>query len=511
MPDSRTLHNHDQSQGLRPVRLGVRAQHEAVVFMRSDCTVCRSEGFNNHSRVGVRIGASHLVAQLFIVDGDLLPRGTVGLSETAWEQLRPPGTELAFFSHAPALASMSAVRRKIYGQELSGNDLDAIVSDIARRRYSNIELAAFVAACGGERLNPKEIAHLTRAMARAGQRMTWSSKLVVDKHSVGGLPGNRTTPVVVAIVASHGLLIPKTSSRAITSPAGTADVMETLTAVDLSIADVRKVVEREGGCLVWGGAVSLSPADDVLIRIERALDLDSEGQMIASVLSKKAAAGSTHVVIDIPVGPTAKVRSADAAQRLAGGLEAAASAVGLQVMPMISDGTQPVGRRIGPALEARDVLEVLRTEASAPADLRDRAVTLAGAVLEASGRAPRGTGAAAAAATIDSGQAWKKFQAICDAQGGMRTPPQAPKTLPVTASEGGVVSGVDCRRLARAAKLAGAPAATAAGVELHLRLGDAVKLGQPLFTLHAETAGELAYARDFVTSGSPIYTIKGQA
>ena len=150
---------------------------------------------------------------------------------------------------------------------------------------------------------------LTRAMVEAGDRLKWPAGTVVDKHCVGGLPGNRTTPIVVSIVAALGIMMPKTSSRAITSPAGTADTMETMAPVDLDIAAIRRVVEREGGCIVWGGAINLSPADDILIRVERALDIDSEGQMIASVLSKKIAAGSTHVVIDMPVGPTAKVRT----------------------------------------------------------------------------------------------------------------------------------------------------------------------------------------------------------
>ena len=190
-------------------------------------------------------------------------------------------------------------------------------------------------------------------MVDAGDRLTWSSEVVLDKHSVGGLPGNRTTPIVVAVVASHGLTMPKTSSRAITSPAGTADTMETLAPVDLDLPAIRRVVEREYGCVVWGGAVRLSPADDILIRVERALDIDSEGQLVASVLSKKIAAGSTHLVLDVPVGPTAKVRSVDAAHALSGALSDVAAAFGLKTNIVLSDGMQPVGRGIGPAPRQR--------------------------------------------------------------------------------------------------------------------------------------------------------------
>ena len=214
----------------------------------------------------------------------------------------------------------------------------------------------FIAASAGDRLNKKEVLDLTNAMVDTGQRLTWPSPLVVDKHCVGGLPGNRTTPIVVAIVAAFGLMIPKTSSRAITSPAGTADTMEVFTTVNLDIPTMKKVVEQENGCIVWGGSVALSPADDLLIRIERTANLDSEGQMVASILSKKIAAGSTHIVIDMPIGTTAKVRSIAQAELLKNFLESVAKEFGIETKVIFTDGSQPVGRGIGPALEAQDVL-----------------------------------------------------------------------------------------------------------------------------------------------------------
>jgi thymidine phosphorylase len=332
----------------------------------------------------------------------------------------------------------------------------------------------------------------------------------VDKHCVGGLPGNRTTPIVVAVVAAQGLTIPKTSSRAITSPAGTADTMEMLAPVDLDIAAMRRVVEKESGCIVWGGAAGLSPADDILVRVERPLELDSEGQLVASVLSKKAAAGSTHVVVDVPVGPTAKVRSAEAAEFLKKRLEEVGRAVGLSVRVVLTDGAQPVGRGIGPALEARDVLAVLRGEPGAPPDLRGRALALAGMILELSQNVPRGMGVQQAELLLESGQAWRKFQAICEAQGGMRTPPRARHTQPVTAPRAGRVAAIDNRRLSRAAKLAGAPKAPASGVEFLAPLGTVVEKGQPLFVLHAAAHGELHYAEDYVRSQPDIVELRDE-
>src|SRR5690606_25811529 len=263
-------------------------------------------------------------------------------------------------------------------------------------RYSDVHIASFLTACTTLPLDLDETRGLTRAMVDTGVRIAWDAPMVLDKHCVGGLPGNRTTPLVVAIVAAHGLIIPKTSSRAITSPAGTADTMETMAPVDLPIEHIRRVVEQEGGCVVWGGAMQLSPADDIMIRVQRALDLENDGQMVASVLSKKIAAGATHLVVDIPVGPTAKVRSAVAADHLQTLLESVARDFGMDLVVIRTDGRQPVGRGIGPALEARDLLAVLNDEANAPQDLRDRACALAGILLEMGGKASGGAGYALA-------------------------------------------------------------------------------------------------------------------
>ena len=251
----------------------------------------------------------------------------------------------------------------------------------------------------------------------------------------------------------------------------------------------------------------LSPADDILIRIEHALDIDSEGQMIASILSKKIAAGATHLVIDMPVGPTAKVRSIEAAASLTAGLAAVADAFGIHIKVMQGDGSQPIGRGIGPALEARDVLAVLKGQPDAPQDLRARALALASGLLELCGKADPGQGTTLASVTLDDGRAWSKFQHICAAQGGMRIPPQARHTKILAAGHGGVLEALDNRRIARLAKLAGAPYAKAAGVELHVRLGDRVSTGTPLCTLHAEAEGELAYALSYAEANPDMFGI----
>ena len=488
------------SPPLRLRRLGIDTYQEPVLYMHRDCPVCHSEGFEAQSRVELHAGGRTVVATLNVVHDSFLDVGEAGVSEAAWRLLGAPEGSPVTLRHPPPLESLGHVRAKVHGRKLTANALRAVIEDVAAGRYSELQLAAFVTACAGDRLDLEETVALTRAMVDVGDRLDWGPGLVMDKHCVGGLPGNRTTMIVVPIVAACGLRMPKTSSRAITSPAGTADTMETVAPVDLDLPAIRRVVERTGGCIVWGGSVRLSPADDILIRVERPLDLDSQGQLVASVLSKKAAAGATHVVIDIPVGPTAKVRSAEAGALLARQLQATAQALGMQLRVVQTDGSAPVGRGIGPALEARDVLAVLRNAPGAPADLAQRATLLAGHVLEMGGAAPPGAGLVLASEVLADGRAWGKFEEICAAQGGLRSPPVANWRQDVPATVSGNVVAIDNRRLARIAKLAGAPQAPSAGIDLHVRIGDFVERGEPLYSLHAASPGELAYALDYAAA-----------
>ncbi|WP_026285282.1 thymidine phosphorylase family protein [Thiomonas sp. FB-6] len=499
---------------LRPRRLGVDTHHEPVVVLRADSPVVRAEGFEAHARIEVLGERASIVATLNILSsGGLLGPDEVGLSEAAWARLQPGAGERLRFRFARPSDAMSHVRAKIFGKHLSEGAFEAIIGDTVAGRLSNVEIAAFLVACAAGSMSRAEVNDLTRAMVHSGARMSWPHALVVDKHCIGGLPGNRTTPIVVSIATALGLIMPKTSSRAITSPAGTADTLETITCVDLDLARMRRVVEAEGGCMVWGGAMNMSPADDLLIRVERMLDLDSEAQLVASVLSKKAAAGSTHVVIDIPTGPTAKVRSAEQAQSLLRALYASAHALGLRMVGLISDGSQPVGRGVGPALEAHDVLRVLRRHPQASTDLRERSLDLAAAVIELGGLVPAGGTAAArelAAGALDDGRALRKFQAICEAQGAFREPGVAPFQRPVPSPCAGRVQAIDNRLLARAAKLAGAPHARSAGLLLGAHVGERVERGQPLFELHAESQGELDYALDFVQGHPGMFHLEAQ-
>lgn len=500
---------------LKVRRLGIDTQKEHVAYIRADSHVIISEGFEALARVRINRGKLTIVASLHVVHFiketgriNLLSKAEVGLSEMACISLNVKDGDTIEITHLQPLESLGFIRAKIYGKHVDEKGIFSIVEDVVKGNYSNVHLSSFITAFAGNNMNLDEIISLTKAMISSGDRIHWDKKIVVDKHCIGGLPGNRTTPIVVSIVSALGFTMPKTSSRAITSPAGTADTMEVMAPVNLSMEKIKYVIGKEGGCVVWGSGANLSPADDILIRIERALDLDSEGQLIASVLSKKVAAGSTHLVVDMPVGETVKLRSIEAANHLKILMEQVGHAVGLKMKVVVTDGSQPVGIGLGPSLEAMDILAVLRNEKNAPADLRERSLLLAGELLELAGYSKNGKGYETAANVLSSGTAYKKFLAICKAQGGFTEPKFAKFSHDVYSTVSGTVSLIDNRRIARVAKIAGAPDHPSAGIKFYSPLGKTVKKGDALYTIYTETAGELEYVLQYVNMEKDIIKIK---
>jgi thymidine phosphorylase len=482
-------------------RVGIDTYRENVAYLHRDCAVVRAAGFQALAKVEVRANGRAILAVLNVVDdARIVGEHELGVSEEAFERLGAPDGHGATVQHAEPPGSIAALHRKISGERLSRDDFISIIRDIARARYSKIELAAFVVATNQYELDRDEVLHLTQAMIDAGRRLDWHREAgagpVVDKHCIGGIPGNRTSMLVVPIVAAHGMLCPKTSSRAITSPAGTADTMAVLAEVELPFERLVEIVRETRGCLAWGGTAELSPADDILISVERPLAIDSPGQMVASILSKKIAAGSTHLVLDIPVGPSAKVRSMPEAQRLKKLFEYVAVRLGLQLDAVITDGRQPVGFGVGPVLEARDVLRVLEDDPQAPDDLRQKALQLAGRVIEFDPDVHGGEGYAIARDILGSGRALERMNAIIDAQGRRRQPLEAaPLTHEVAAPAAGVVTAIDNLRIARVARMAGAPQVPGAGIDLFRKLGDKVAAGEPLYRVHARFEADLRFAR----------------
>jgi len=473
-----------------------------VVISRQS-TALRPEVFSGFSRVELRCNTKVLLATLILTEDGLVSPDEIGLAEPAFRRFAEPVGTLVTVTPAPSPDSLDAVRAKIQGRALNASEISAIVDDVTHYRYSDMEIAAFLVGSASF-MTSGELLALSHAMAQAGTQLTWDTPVVVDKHCIGGIPGNRTSMIVVPIVAAHGLTIPKTSSRAITSPAGTADTMEVLARVDLTVDEMKEVVKACHGCLVWGGHVNLSPADDILISVERPLSLDAREQMVASIMSKKIAAGATHLLIDLPVGPAAKLKDAQDAMRLRKLFEFVGDHFGITVEVITTDGRQPIGQGIGPVLEAADVMSVLRNDPAAPADLREKSLRLAAHLLEYDPDLRGGSGYTRARELLESGAALRQMHKIIEAQGpsGCRTD-LGTLIADVPAASDGMVEAIDCLRLNRLARVAGAPIDKGAGIRIFKKIGDRVEKGEPLYRIHAfdQSEFDLAVAAAKVDAG----------
>ncbi|QRQ84141.1 phosphonate metabolism protein/1,5-bisphosphokinase (PRPP-forming) PhnN [Cupriavidus oxalaticus] len=403
-------------------------------------------------------------------------------------------------------ASRANLMAKLRGEPLDEAAYVAVLQDAIAGRYTEAELTDFLIAAT-RTLTDAEVVALARARTAFTPRIDWDEPLVVDKHSMGGVPGSRITLVVVPIVAAYGLAMPKTSSRAITSAAGTADAMETIARVDLTHEDVRRCVAQARACIAWNGRLNHSVIDDVMNAITRPLRLDSRRWSVASILSKKFTAGATHVIVDLPFGPQAKLATRADAEALGALFEHVGKGLGLHVRALVTDGSHPIGRGIGPALEVRDVRLVLDNDPAAPADLREKALRFAGEIIAFDPRVGCAEqGMRIAAALLHEGKAKAAFDRIAAAQG-IRSRPVAPGTHTriVAATTRGQVTAIEGLQISGVARAAGAPRAAGAGIDLLCTVGAQVAPGQPLYRIHADSAAALEAAAALVRVGGECH------
>ena len=484
-----------KSEGLKIKIMSIDTGREHRVLLNPNSDIVKSEGIISTSKVKIISKKNHVYGTLYL--SRKIQKSEVGITVPMAKQLKVKDNEIVTVKHSEALKSFSVIRDKLRGKRFTEQGIYEVIKDVVDGKYTDMHIACLCAATEGENLSDDEIAYFAKAMVNTGDVIKWNYDIVVDKHCIGGIPGNRTTPPAIAIVAEYGLRIPKTSSRAITSPAGTADVMEVMTNIMVPTKDLKKIVDKVNGCLVWGGAVDLNQSDDIIIGVKKELDLDSRGQMLASIMSKKVAAGSTHILIDVPYGSTAKTKTLETANSLKNDFEKLGKKLGVKVVVNISDGSQPVGNGIGSALEAKDIIKVLKNESDAPQDLKEKTLYLSGLILEFDPKVKNGQGIKIAREILESGRAWDRFKKICEAQGGMKKIPEAKFKKDILAKRNGKVVEFDNRKLSQLAKLAGCPTQWASGVYLYKHLNDSVKKGEKIFTIHSNSKGEMEIALKF--------------
>ncbi len=411
------------------------------------------------------------------------------------------------------ISAIKTIQKKLVGKKLSYKEIYNLMDEIAHHRLSEVLTTYFVASSFKNGFTPDELYYFTKAMVETGTRLEFDG-IVADKHSTGGLAGTRTTMIIVPIIAAAGFKIPKTSSRAITSPSGTADTMEVLAPVTMTPAQMRKVVEKTGGCIVWGGKLGLAPADDVIIEVQEELAFEPFDKIIISVMAKKVAAGSNHLVMDIPTGKTMKIKHTKDAEKIATKLRDLAKRFGIEVAVDINHASQPAGNSVGPMLEARDVLYVLEQHKDKPVELEAKALRLAGQLLDLCYKTSKSNknGEEEAKKILQSGDALKKFKEIIREQGGdSEVTSESLKFTnhkhDIKAQKRGKIRSIENFNLNTVARILGAPKDVQAGVYMHKKTGDQVNSEDVIMTLYAKDQLKFKEAVDTLET-FPIYEIE---
>ncbi len=446
-------------------------------------------------RIKIKKGHKELVVAVDVAYGkrEIAPT-EIGLFIDVAEELKVKNNERLEVFLEPKPQSLLYIKKKLDGFTLNKEEIYLIIKDLVENKLTEVESTYFVSACYTNKMTLDESAYLTEAIVKNGGKLKFNKKIIVDKHCIGGLSGNRTTPIIVPIVAAAGLTIPKTSTRSITSPSGTADMFEVLAPVSHSKEKIMQIVEKTNACIVWGGTLDLASADDKLIRLEKVLNLDPEGILLASILAKKSAVDSTHILIDIPIGKEAKITNFKVAKKLAKKFIKLGKKLKMKIKVIITGGSQPIGNGIGPALEARDVLLVLQNRG--PLDLRNKSVCMAGMILEMAGIK---NGQQKALEILESGFAYRKMKDIIKVQGG--NPNIQPEDIKLgkyryefKSKKSGNIVYISNNSIARIAKIAGAPSDKGSGIYLNVKLNDKILENTSLFTIYAENQEKLKEA-----------------
>ncbi|MFX1277537.1 MAG: AMP phosphorylase [Promethearchaeota archaeon] len=405
--------------------------------------------------------------------------------------------------------SFAYIQKKIKGQKLTSDEINSVINDAVSGHLSQIELASFITGVSINGMDDYEMTALTLAETRTGEFFNFGPD-VFDKHSTGGVPGNKVSLIIVPIIAAAGLMIPKTSTRAITSPSGTADTMEVLAPIKFDSEELKNLISKEKACIVWGGSLDISPADNILIEIERPLHMDPVGLMIPSILTKKLSMGVKNLVLDIPCGPGTKFPTPDDGRKFAIFFKEIAKSVGINSECALTLAHQPIGHCVGPALEAKEALTLLMDYSAGPNSLIEKSTDLAGILLEMGGKAQKGKGQDLAKEILRSGKAYLKMKQIIKAQGG--DPEIKPEDIKLGSYEkefyaikAGHITEVNNSIINQIAKSAGCPHSKTSGVEVYKKQGARIKEGELIFKIYSDSENKLKKAEKIYNkTGGPI-------
>ncbi len=467
-------------------------------------------GVKTKGRIFIRTLSKNSQGISTIVDiaKTLVRKNEIAISSELKERLNLHAGQKVDIDLSSPPKSMAFIKKKMNGLSLSQNEISEIIKDVVDNSLSEAEISLFISSMYEKGMNMKETVYLINAILHSGKTLKFNlkNKLVADKHSIGGIPGNRTTPIVVSICAAAGLVMPKSSSRAITAPAGTADVIETIAKVEFSSDELEKILKKTGAFLIWGGSLEIVPADEKIISIEKMLNIDPEAQLLASIMSKKLASGAKYILIDIPYGKTAKV-TREKALGLKKKFEYLGKHFHKKLKVVLTRGDEPIGNGIGPILEIIDIKKILARDNDAPKDLEKKSLFLSGELLEMTGKARKGQGIKMATQILDSGKAFAKFREIIKAQKGSLDHLKLAKfKKDIILIKDAEITEIDNKKINSLGRITGCPMDKSAGLYLYKHVGDKLKKGEKILTIYAESKSRLRDALKFYNEQKPINT-----
>ncbi|MFH1365306.1 MAG: thymidine phosphorylase [archaeon] len=467
-------------------------------------------GVNSKERVLIKTLSKKSIKISAILDTikdmakDIVKENEIGVSLELGAKLNIHNGKKVSVTISSPSESLEFIKKKLNKKRLSQKEIEEIIEDIVDNSLSEIEVALFISAMYQRGMTEKETIFLIKSILKTGSKLSLGTKEIVDKHCIGGIPGNRTTPIIVPICASKGLIFPKTSSRAITSAAGTADTIETIAKVDFSLKEIEKIIKETNACMVWGGSLGLVPADDKIIAIEKVIKIDPEAQLLASIMAKKLSVGSKYILIDIPCGKNAKVDKRKALN-IKEKFEELGRHFKKEIKVVLTNGDQPIGNGIGPSLEMRDVIDILDPKKQGPKDLEEKSLFLAGEIFELSGKTKRGKGYELAKQILDSGEAFAKFKQIIYAQhGNINRIRPAKFKKDIFVKRYAKVHRINNKLINDLARAAGCPADKFSGVYLYAHVGEKISKGNKLITIYSDSKERLMEAIKFYNKNHPI-------
>ena len=482
--------------------IAISSFNENIVYLHRDCDTYKIDDIKNITKVEIHGGSTPVYAFLEVVDDvSIVAPNEIGLNNEAFNKLNLPEGANITLSLAGLPPSAGVLQRKISGNILSSSEYSTVVKDIVSGRYSNMDIASFLVASGSF-MTASEVLSLTEALM-GEETIHWDDEnIVVDHHCLGGVPGNKTDIIITAIVSAYGLPIPKTAARSLTSCAGVADTFSVLANVEADEVKLKRLIKENRGAIVDYNTLPIATASKIVSAVERSLGITQQQHIISSILAIKLAAGVTHLVLDIPVGPSSRIKSTNEAMRIRKLVEYVGDMLSMEIDAVITDGSEPIGNGVGSVLEARDVMRILRNKEEAPQDLLEKSLFLAGRLLEFDPKMRGGQGYHVAKEILTSGRALEAMNRIIYAQGKSPQAQIGHLTRDIVASRSGVVESINNQQITKIGVLAGASQYPGAGLDLLKKVGDTVEPGETLYRIHSVSASDFAFANSLADGDS---------